>query len=115
MINGDMWFPHGNLQKCIDARKTLFGYHRDPFIFGYGFTGNSDTNGPRCRQDTKSGKYWLQIGGDYNNAYLVANSDGTYSPWLGYGYSSDGKTTQIYDTQKACQDDMPNKIFTALL
>ena len=113
MKNGTVWFSGPNYQNCLDNKKLMLGHYDDPFIPGYGFIGNSDTNGPRCQQDPKSGKFWLQIAGDYNNAYLVANSDGTYSPWLGCGYSSDGKTTQVYDTQQACTADIPTKVYRA--
>ena len=108
-MNSSIWFS--TLNSCLSNRKRLFGYYNDPFIIGYGYIGNSDDNGPRCRQDVNSGKFWLQLGGDFQNAYLKSNGDGTYSPWLGYGYSLNGNTTKVYNTEAECRADIPNKLY----
>lgn len=107
-LNSSIWFS--TLDSCLSNRKKLFGYYNDPFIIGYGYIGNSDDNGPRCRQDVNSGKFWLQLGGDFQNAYLKSNGNESYSPWLGYGYSFNGDTTQVYNTEAECRADMANKL-----
>lgn len=105
----NIWFS--SINDCINNKNRIFGCYNDPLISGCGYIGNSDTYGPRCKQDVNSGKFWLQLGGDFQNAYLKSNSDGTYSSWLGYGYSSNGNTTQVYNTEAECRADIPNKIY----
>lgn len=101
-----------NLDNCKNLKSKVFGYHKEPSVKGYGYIGNSDTKGPRCRLDSKQKKYWFQLGGDFENAYLIKNNDGTYSPWLGYGYSEemDGLTVPVYDNESECQAASSDKI-----
>jgi hypothetical protein len=103
-----------DLDTCKDLKSKVFGYHKDPSVKGYGYIGNSDTKGPRCSFDSKQKKYWFQLGGDFENAYLIKNNDGTYSPWLGYGYSEkmDGLTVPVYDDAYTCQANSKNHVFT---